>query len=128
MRVKLCTISRNNREFSNCLFQLLSREGLIALNTAHTKQSGCDMVLHNNYDAAYLVAPEARSRAGGFTYMGNHKGKPQIMNGAILVAAKIIKSVMSSEAEAEIGALFMNAKAILPLRITSEELGHKQPT
>ena len=59
--------------------------------------------------------------------MGNHKGKPQIINGAILVIAKIIKSVMSSAAEAEIGALFMNAKAIIPLRITCEELGHKQP-
>jgi hypothetical protein len=34
---------------------------------------------------------------------------------------------MSSAAEAEIGALFMNAKAIIPLRITCEELGHKQP-
>jgi hypothetical protein len=44
-----------------------------------------DMVLHNHSDAAYLVASEARSRAGGFTYMGNHKGQPQIINGAILV-------------------------------------------
>jgi hypothetical protein len=59
--------------------------------------------------------------------MGNHKGQPQIINGAILVIAKIIKSVMSSAAEAEIGALFMNAKAIIPLRITCEELGHTQP-
>jgi hypothetical protein len=59
--------------------------------------------------------------------MGNHKGQPQIINGAILVIAKIIKSVMSSAAEAEIGALFMNAKATIPLRITCEELGHKQP-
>ena len=86
-----------------------------------------DMVIHNHSDAAYLVASEARSRAGGFTYMGNHKGKPQIINGAISVIAKIIKSVMSSAAEAEVGALFMNAKAIIPLRITCEELGHIQP-
>jgi hypothetical protein len=41
------------------------------------------MVLDNHSDAAYLVASEARSRAGGFTYMGNHKGQPQIINGAI---------------------------------------------
>jgi hypothetical protein len=61
-----------------------------------------DMVLHNHSDAAYLVAAEARSRAGGFTYMGNHQGKPQIINGAISVIAKIIKSVMSSAAEAEV--------------------------
>jgi hypothetical protein len=37
------------------------------------------------------------------------------------------KSVMSSAAEVEIGALFMNAKAIIPLRIKCDELGHKQP-
>jgi hypothetical protein len=59
-----------------------------------------DMVLHNHSDAAYLVASEARSRAGGFTYMGNHQGRPQIINGAILVIAKIIESVMLSAAEA----------------------------
>jgi hypothetical protein len=35
-----------------------------------------NMVLHNHSDAAFLVASEARSRAGGFTYMGNHKGQP----------------------------------------------------
>jgi hypothetical protein len=86
-----------------------------------------DMVLHNHSDAAFLVASEARSRAGGFTYMGNHQGRPQIINGAISVIAKIIKPVMSSAAEAEVGALFMNAKALIPLRITCEELGHIQP-
>jgi hypothetical protein len=86
-----------------------------------------DMVIHNHSDAAYLVASEARSRAGGYTFMGNHRNNPQIINGAISVIAKIIKSVMSSAAEAEIGALFMNAKAIVPLRITCEELGHIQP-
>jgi hypothetical protein len=87
-----------------------------------------DMVLHNHSDAAYLVASEARSRVGGFTYMGNHQGRPQIINGAIIsVIAKIIKSVMSPAAEAEVGALFMNAKALIPLRITCEEFGHIQP-
>jgi hypothetical protein len=34
---------------------------------------------------------------------------------------------MSSAAEAEVGALFMNAKGLIPLRITCEELGHIQP-
>jgi hypothetical protein len=85
------------------------------------------MVLHNHSDAAYLVASEARSRAGGFTYMGNHEGKPQIINGANSVVAKVLKSVMSSAAEAEVGALFMNAKALIPLRIMCEELDHIQP-
>ena len=51
----------------------------------------------------------------------------QIINGPILIIAKIIKGVMSSVAEAEIGALYMNAIQLLPLRVTCEELGHPQP-
>ena len=34
---------------------------------------------------------------------------------------------MSSAAEAEVGALYMNARDLLPLRVTCEELGHPQP-
>ena len=34
---------------------------------------------------------------------------------------------MSSVAEAETGALYMNARQLLPLRITCEELKHPQP-
>ena len=34
---------------------------------------------------------------------------------------------MSSSAEAEVGALFMNPKKMLPLRITCEESGNIQP-
>ena len=86
-----------------------------------------DMILYNHSDAAYLVASEARSRAGGFTYLGNKEGKSKILNAPISVLAKIIKSVMLSAAEAEIGSLFMNAHEILPLRVTLEELGHPQP-
>ena len=86
-----------------------------------------DMILHNHSDAAYLVASEARSRAGGFTYFGNSEDKVQIINGPITVMVKIIKAVMSSAAEPEIGALYMNAQQLLPLRITCKELGHPQP-
>ena len=41
--------------------------------------------------------------------------------------AKIIKSVVSSAAEAEIGALFINTRQAIPARRTLEEMGHKQP-
>merc|ERR1712224_63486 len=76
-------------------------------------------------DAAYLVAPEARSRAGGFHYLGNKNGS--LMNGSIAIVAKIIKNVVASAAEAEVGALFMNAQLAAPIRTTLEELGHPQP-
>ena len=85
------------------------------------------MILHNHSDAAYLVASRARSRAGGYTYFGNKSGEEEMFNAPITVLAKVIKSVMSSAAEAEVGALYMNAREILPLRVTCEELGHPQP-
>ena len=47
-------------------------------------------------------------------------------NGAVLNTAQIIKA-MSSAAEAELGAMFINAREAVPARITLEELGHKQP-
>ena len=85
------------------------------------------MILHNASDAAYLVVTGARSRAAGYTYLGNDINNRQIIKGLISIIAKIIKRVMSSAAEAEIGALYMSAKQLLPLRETCEKLGHPQP-
>ena len=50
----------------------------------------------------------------------------QINNGAVLNILQIIKSVMSSAAEAEVGALFINAKTVISIRTTLKELGHLQ--
>ena len=83
---------------------------------AATLYRASNMILHINSDAAYLVAPKARSRAGGFYYMGNQN--KELINGPIAVNAKIIKNVMSSASEAEIGALYMNAKDAVPMRTT----------
>ena len=49
------------------------------------------------------------------------------MNGAILVNANVIKHVMSSAAEAELGGLFFNMKDAVPIRAALEEMGHPQP-
>ena len=86
-----------------------------------------DMILHNHSDAAYLVATGARSRAAEYTYLGNDQDNKQIINGPISIIATIIQGVISSAAEAEIGALYMNVRQLLPLRVTCEELGHPQP-
>ena len=48
-------------------------------------------------------------------------------NGAVLNISKIIKSVMSSAAEAEMGALYINACEAVPIRNLLQEMGHKQP-
>jgi hypothetical protein len=87
-----------------------------------------DMQLHIHSDALYLSAPEARSRAGGRHYLGNNKenNATSFHNGPIHTIAKIIRNVMSSAAEAEVGALFVNTKEAVPLRTALTEMGHPQ--
>ena len=48
-------------------------------------------------------------------------------NGAIHTISQIIKAVMSSAAEAEIGALFINCQEAVPARRVLKFLGHPQP-
>jgi hypothetical protein len=86
------------------------------------------MILHIHSDASYLSEKEAKKRSGGFFYMGSStKTDEKITNGAILIISKFLKHVMSLAAEAEIGAVFINAKEGAVLRTTLEELGHPQP-
>jgi hypothetical protein len=87
-----------------------------------------DMILHIHSEASYLSENEAKIRAGGFFYMGSSTTTDQkITNGEILIVSKVLKHVMSSAAEAEIGAVLINAKEGAFLRTPLEELGHKQP-
>ena len=85
-----------------------------------------DMVLAIHSDASDLSESKARSRAGGHLFMSNDDMFPT-NNGAVLTVAQIIKAVMSSAAEAELGALYINAREGIPARITLAEMGHKQP-
>lgn len=48
-------------------------------------------------------------------------------NGAVLNIAEIIKNVMSSAAEAELGAQFINARKAVEIRKILDEIGHPQP-
>jgi hypothetical protein len=87
-----------------------------------------DMILHIHNYASYLSGKEAKSRAGGFFYMGSStKTNKKLTNRAILIIIKVLKHVMSSAVEAEIGAVFINAKEGAVLRTTLKELGHPQP-
>ena len=85
-----------------------------------------NMILAVHSDASYLSEPKARSRAGGHFFLSENEEDPT-NNGAVLNTAKIIKAVMSSAAEAELGAMFINAREAVPCRKTLEEMGHKQP-
>ena len=84
------------------------------------------MVLDVHSDASYLSEPKARSRAGGHFFLSDHSENPP-NNGAVLNISQIIKNVMTSAADVEIGALFINSRQAIPARNTVEEMGHKQP-
>ena len=51
-----------------------------------------DMILHIDSDAAYLVAPKAKSRIAGFYHLTNHPSHCQTpqRNGAIMVECKTL--------------------------------------
>ena len=87
-----------------------------------------NMTLLNQSDASYLTASRGHSRAGGFYFLGDkhHSGRfPS--NAPIHCEASILKNVMSSVAEAELGALFENARIVIELRTMLHEMGHPQP-
>ena len=87
--------------------------------------------------ASCLSAPKSRRKLGGCFYLSSRPKDPHRqpdssdpmppMNGAILVNANVIKHVMSSAAEAELGGLFFNMKDAAPIRAAPEEMGHPQP-
>ncbi|KAL7480170.1 hypothetical protein ACHAW6_005874 [Cyclotella cf. meneghiniana] len=85
-----------------------------------------DMVLSIHSDASYLSEENARSRAGGHHYLSEDVPFPP-NNGAIHNVAEIIKSVMSSAAESELGSLYINARKGVVERQILEEMGHPQP-
>ena len=59
--------------------------------------------------------------------MGNHKENEKIINGPIMVIARILKMVVASAAEVEVGALYHTAREIYPLCMEEIELVHPQP-
>ncbi len=85
-----------------------------------------DMVLAIHSDAGYLNESKAGSREGGIFFMSSNVQNPQ-NNGAVLTIAQIIDAVMSSAAEAELGALFINAKETVHMQRILQEMGHPQP-
>jgi hypothetical protein len=87
-----------------------------------------DMQLKIHSDASYLSEPKAKSRIVGYFYLGgkyDSRMKP-LSNGPLLCHTTVLKHVVSSVAEAEFGALFVNAKEGTVTRTTLSEMGHKQ--
>ena len=74
---------------------------------------------------AYLVEPDARSRPGGFHFLGSRARA--MLSGPTHALAKTIQAAMASAMEAEMKALFMNAQLLVEYRQALEDMGHPQP-
>jgi hypothetical protein len=86
-----------------------------------------DMILHIHSDALYLSVSNAHSRLGDLFCLVNKPPEQDKLNGFILNVASVIKNVVASAAESEVGACFHNAQGGAPLGVTLTELGHIQP-
>jgi hypothetical protein len=84
------------------------------------------MVLIVYSDASYLTELESRSRCGGFFFLGDDQ-EDWKLNGPVMCNSRIIDVVVSSAAESEYAAAYMNAKEAASMRETLRALGYKQP-
>jgi hypothetical protein len=92
------------------------------------------MYLYIHSDASYLSEASASSRAGGILFLSQRPTDPSkppaptvippSQNGAIHIISTIMRNVMASAMEAELGALFHNARDGIPLRTTLIEMAH----
>jgi hypothetical protein len=97
--------------------------------TPNLKSSTSPMIFTIHSNKSYLSESQARSRAGGIFYLRSKHdpAHPAPTNGAVHITSIIIKHVMSSKAEDELGALFYIAQDACSIRVTLEDLGHPQP-
>jgi hypothetical protein len=99
----------------------------LATRPATIRYHASDMILHIHSDASYLSVLNARSRIGGLFLCGDESPHENNLNGSILNVASVIKNMVASAAESEVGVCFQNAQSGAPLRVTLTELGHIHP-
>ena len=80
-----------------------------------------DMVICVHYDAGFQNESKGLSRAGAHIFLSKNNPIPR-WNSQILTLAQIIKFVMSSASEAELGELFITAQDMVAMRNTLEEM------
>lgn len=93
---------------------------------ATIRYQASDMQLKIHSDTGYLNEPKARSRVGGHFYLGNNNEDTGFHNGPILNPTGVLRHVVSSAAEAEVGGIFVNAKEGTVLRTILADMGWPQ--
>ena len=85
------------------------------------------MILTSNSDTGFNNETKARSRSGTDIFLSENEPTPR-WNEKIFTIAKIMKYVLSSAAEAEMGASLLTAKEMVPVRHTLNKMGwHQHP-
>ena len=85
-----------------------------------------DMILAAHADTCFPNESNSLSRSGAHIFLSENDPKPKL-NGPMLTIAKINKNVMASVAEAEMAALYITAKQMIPLCNTPIKMGWPQP-
>ena len=85
-----------------------------------------DMVLAAHSDSGFKNESNDQSRAGAYIFLSEDMPTTK-WNGAVLTIAHIIKFLMSSAAEAQLCALYITAKEMIPARQTLIGMGRQQP-
>jgi hypothetical protein len=138
MLVTLGTIASNQSKGAHVTAQAITQllNYAAAQPNATVRYTASDMYLHIHSGASYLSEAKARSRAGGTFFLSSippnplatpsPTAPPPPYNGATHTISSIMWNVMASATEAELGAIFQNARDCVPLRIALEEMGHPQ--
>ena len=84
------------------------------------------MVLCAHSDAGFTNESKGRRRAGAHIFLSENNPMPR-WNGPVLTIAQIIKLVMSSASEAEMGLLFITAQEMVVIINKLEEMIRPQP-
>jgi hypothetical protein len=105
-----------------------STVGLFGNTPGSHHQVSC--VRHDTTHPQGCLLPLSLTRTQPFrrpVFCGDKSPQQDKLNGSILNVASVIKNVVASAAESEVGACFHNAQSGAPLRVTLTELGHIQP-
>mmetsp|Transcript_29739 Transcript_29739/g.63167 ORF Transcript_29739/g.63167 Transcript_29739/m.63167 type:complete len:132 (+) Transcript_29739:59-454(+) len=84
-----------------------------------------NVIIVENSDASYISKLKSLyPRRRALLHVSRHNQPSN--NGDIITITQIIKNIMSSAAEAKLGALFINCQEVIPVRHALKEMGHKK--
>ncbi len=96
---------------------------------AKVQYHALNMILNIHSKVSYLSKVKARSRSSLHFFMGwsSKDGAPIKLNGVFHVSVNIMRFVVASALEAELGALYHNCQTVIIFLRYPQHMGHPQP-